>query len=248
MKPENETTQILFNSLQIWNETPNRYIPIPNNTSLRLQGYFQNEKYFNDKYDEICKIIELKEQQAFIKNTYVNEPWSSDFSGLSTKKRTLVSIHFRMGDYLLNPHFHLIMSVDYYYNAISHIISKEGHLQYTFIVFYEECDKSIVHQYIDTLKERCATDKNNSTYGCDIQFQFIRFDIVDWHQLLLMSLCDHNIIPNSTFSWWGAYFNANPNKIVCFPSLWFGNVVSFNIDELCLSSWTKIPATTNSSF
>ena len=65
-------------------------------------------------------------------------------------------------------------------------------------------------------------------------------DVEDWKQLLLMSACGNNIIANSSFSWWGAYLNTNPTKIVCYPEIWFGPKVTHDTRDLFPESWTKI--------
>lgn len=257
----NPVTDKMFNSLPRWDEIGFQYTPIPTDTvkytkPLRLHGYFQSEKYFKDKYNEVCKFIQLREQQAWIKQIYGNEEWSKDYIGNASKTRVLVSMHFRIGDCVLNLHIHPVMSVDYYYSAITHIIretslkeeSTINKTPYTFLIFYEPCDKALVLKNVNELKHRCATDIHGITYGRDIQFHFVRDTIADWQQMLLMSVCDHNIIPNSTFSWWGAYFNANPSKIVCYPSIWFGPGVSHDTRDVCPESWVKVEATTITAF
>ena len=65
-------------------------------------------------------------------------------------------------------------------------------------------------------------------------------EVEDWQQLLLMSACSHNIIANSSFSWWGAYLNTNPTKIVCYPEIWFGSKATHDTKDLFPESWTKI--------
>lgn len=252
LTPSNDATDKMFQSLARWDENSFRYVPVPSDTAkyvkpLRLHGYFQSEKYFKDKYTEICDMIQLPQQQTWIKNIYGSEEWSGDYPGSPSKKRILVSTHFRIGDSVQNLHIHPVMSLDYYYNAISHIIEHTSislNESYSFIIFYEPCDKAIVERNVVLLKHRCAKDESGITYGRDIRFHMVRDTIADWQQMLLMSVCDHNIIPNSTFSWWGAYFNANPAKIVCYPSVWFGPGVSHDIRDLCPDSWVKVEATT----
>ena len=260
LTPSNPVTEKMFQSLPRWDEIGFQYTALPTETvkypkPLRLHGYFQSEKYFADKYTEICDMLQLREQQTWIKQLYENETWSGDYShgNPAQTRRELVSMHFRMGDYLLYTHIHPVMTVEYYYRAISHIVSATSASSptsassvptaYSFLVFYESCDKEIVLKHIAELKHRCATDVNGPVYGRDIQFHIVRDTIADWQQMLLMSVCDHNIIPNSTFSWWGAYFNANPGKVVCCPSVWFGPGVSHDTRDLCPASWTKVDAT-----
>ena len=247
LTPSTDVTDKMFQTLLRWEEIGFHYSETPSETlkytkPLRLHGYFQSYRYFADKFTEICEMIQFQQQQKWIKHIYDNESWSNDYYGHPNKKRLLVSMHFRIGDYQQLSHIHPLMTNEYYYQAISHIISAnpEKSASYTFLVFYEACDKETVLKNIEGIKHRCTTDITGPAYGRDIQFHFVRDTIVDWQQLLLMSVCDHNIIANSTFSWWGAYFNSNPEKIVCYPSRWFGPGTSHDTRDLFPETWRKI--------
>ena len=68
------------------------------------------------------------------------------------------------------------------------------------------------------------------------------FQLTDWEELLLMSCCQHNIIANSSFSWWGAYLSNNPIQITCYPSKWFGPLLTNKNDtsDLFPPTWSCI--------
>ncbi|MBE4618683.1 alpha-1,2-fucosyltransferase [Vibrio navarrensis] len=115
-----------------------------------------------------------------------------------------VSIHVRRGDYLNSPALKGLAPEWYYNDAISHINQNVENPNY--FVFSDDiswCKENLQLEnakYIDW-------NKNHKSYR-DIQ---------------LMSMCKHNIIPNSSFSWWGAYLNNNNSKIVITPERW-GNI------------------------
>jgi hypothetical protein len=63
---------------------------------------------------------------------------------------------------------------------------------------------------------------------------------VDIEDLWLMSLCEKNIIVNSSFSWWGAYLNTSKDKVVIAPSNWFGPSAGLNSSDIIPDEWNKI--------
>ena len=98
------------------------------------------------------------------------------------------------------------------------------------LIFYEKIDEKQINIKIKILKRKF----NN------INFTKINTDIPDWEQLLIMSNCQHNIIANSSFSWWGAYLNSNKNKVVMYPDIWFGKKLNHNTIDLFHPSWNVI--------
>ena len=76
--------------------------------------------------------------------------------------------------------------------------------------------------------------------GVNCEFIKVSDEYHDWEQLLIMSVCDHNIIANSSYSWWGAYLNENKNKTVMYPEKWFGKKMQqHNLCDLFPLTWNK---------
>lgn len=131
---------------------------------------------------------------------------------LSTKNT--VSVHVRFGDYKQNPHIH----------------------------------PSITKEYIDEALLRLGNDYHIFLFGDDKNwllenFQWEYATLVneeDYADMWIMSMCESNIIANSTFSWWGAFLNRNSNKKVFAPSIWFGPSGPQNYYDMYQDDWTKI--------
>jgi hypothetical protein len=190
------------------------------NQDFKLHGYYQSYKYFDEQFANICKMINLETQKAEIIKKH---------NVLLSGAKKPISLHFRIGDYVKNLTIHPVLSTGYYIKCIKYLKSQIPDLEdkYYLLIFGELCDNEKISQAIESIK------------ACfDITMVVCDYAIPDYEQLLLMSLCNHNIIANSTFSWWGAYFNNNINKIVCYPSLWIGS--NYNVIELFPHSWIKI--------
>ena len=185
-----------------------------------LKGYFQTPKYFSENLNSIMNTLKLREKKEEVKQKYIE----------STDKKT-VSLHFRLGDYLEKQQYHNVLSIRYYVTAIQKIIDKLENDNFKIIFFFEECDRERVNISISVLQKRFR----------NIEFAEIDVKIPDWEQMLYMSVCDHNIIANSSFSWWGAYLNENSDKIVCYPCTWFGPAMRHNdISDMILPDWNRI--------
>ena len=169
-----------------------------------LFGYFQSYKYFDQHYDAIIKLIQLRDKQVVVQNKsrlFINEI-------ANDPGRPTVSMHFRLGDYVSIQNYHPVMPIKYYINALRLMIDRLSTDRFRVIYFNESQDQSTVNVSIKVLSKTFPN------------LVFVQADLSeDWEQMLLMSVCNHNIIANSSFSWWGAYFNANPDKIVCCPDI-----------------------------
>jgi hypothetical protein len=130
-----------------------------------------------------------------------------------------ISLHIRRGDYIsIKGHYNL---QDDYYNQAIKILRDKG-IQGKVFIFSDDIPW-------------CKTQYIGSNY--------IFVDLNEWSSFELMRVCKHNIIANSTFSWWAAFLNPNPGKIVISPRIWRKNVEEqANVDrgELNVSNWIRI--------
>jgi hypothetical protein len=199
--------------------------------NIILSGYFQSYKYFEKNYNMICKIIMLhnKKLEVLLKTDYTTDILLNS-----------ISLHFRMGDYKTLQHIHPIMNFEYYATALTYI---ETHLQNNKSSYNNKSS----HQVLYFCENVDIEEVTNIIYDLEIMFSrftFVRCDdkLQDWEQMLIMSLCGHNIIANSTFSWWGAYLNEHENKMVCYPKLWFGEDSTHNTADMFPPEWAEINA------
>jgi hypothetical protein len=178
-----------------------------------LVGYWQSERYFSAYVDAIRQDLSFKTPL-----NASNEAMANIINGTCS-----VSLHVRRGDYVTNPaanSVHGLCSMDYYLRAVQHVAKQLA--QPHFFVFSDDIEWAKNSLHIDF---PCTFIAHNT--GAD--------SYMDMH---LMSLCQHNIIANSSFSWWGAWLNANPGKCVIAPKNWFAKEMP--AQDLIPAGWTVL--------
>lgn len=178
------------------NTINNAYFTAPCNTYL--SGYWQSERYFKDVSDVI--------RSDFMPVTEPDKE-NRDLADLISNTNS-ISIHFRRGDYVYDQAMRAVHGIcldEYYKKCIQEVMKSisEPH----FFLFSDE--PQWVREQVD-LTVPCTVISHNPPES----------PLTD---LWLMSLCKHNIIANSSFSWWAAWLNNNHGKRVFAPSLWFAD-------------------------
>jgi len=202
---------------------------------IKLFGYFQSFKYFEDQKSSIFQLLKMDETQAAMKeksnNTYDYE--------------NTIAVHFRVGDYVQLQAYHPLMTLEYYTAALTQFLKDQAEAEaptpakiWQLLYFCEENDQSYVEtQMIKKLQE-------NPDFKDKFIFKCIDHQLSDWEQMIVMSLCKHQVIANSSFSWWGAYLSSCRERVqskVYYPTTWFGRSMGHkNMSDLFPPDWTKI--------
>jgi len=195
-------------------------------TPIYLSGYWQSEKYFVN--------FDTQLRQQILLNRPLGDS-AAKWKGLIEKNNS-IAIHIRRGDYSANSNYNSFfgtLPISYYEKALEEMKRKVSAPQ--FFVFSDDL-------------EWC---KQNLSFLADVTFVSHNEPVSPAEDLILMSFCKHQIIANSTFSWWGAWLNRNPEKQVIAPGTWFQSSYSasklpiyavryYNTKDLLPESWIKL--------
>jgi hypothetical protein len=176
-------------------------------TNSYLKGFWQSESYFKD--------VEGIIRKEFIFKTPL-KGLNADLGNSMTETNS-VSVHIRRGDYVSNPEFnkkHGTCHISYYEGASRYMIQQVPNP--TYFIFSD--DIQWVKQHVKCF-EPCIYVTHNTGSN-------------NYKDMQLMSLCKHNIIANSSFSWWAAWLNSNPSKVIVAPKKWFNDASQENQDMI----------------
>jgi hypothetical protein len=188
-----------------------------NQSGAVLKGFFQSEKYFAQIENVIRKDFVFQAQASARNNGYIKQIIASNS----------ISLHIRRTDYISDEIASKLQGAlppDYYYKAIA-LVART----FTNPVFFVFSDDLVwTKEFLKGFASEIIFVSGNT--GSD-----------SWQDLLLMSLCKHNIIANSTFSWWGAWLNVNSDKMVIAPSTWYKDAVANSYSkDLVPASWVRL--------
>lgn len=188
-------------------------LDLPDNTFL--DGWWQDERYFEDIRPTLLREVELKKPASG-----VNAEWLEQI-----KKSNSVALHVRRGDYVSNPltkKFHGVLKPAYYKAALGQLAKLTSKTDFRLFLFSNDidwCKKNLKFNHPISF-----IDANNS--GAE--------------DMRLMKHCRHNIMANSSFSWWGAWLNQNPNKVVIAPKVWFQDKQANRETNIVPKDWIKL--------
>ena len=177
-------------------------------------GFWQSFRYFESIRRDLLKDFILKTESRHMQSArkVIRDSTHS------------VSLHIRRGDYLQTASGFAVLKPDHYMRALQVLKEK---LSYFDVFVFTDDVKWAQNNLVDIIAPQSMTIISNPY-------------LKDYEELVLMSSCNHHIIANSSFSWWGAWLNDKPGKIVIAPRSWNGSDESIPTFDLIPESWTLI--------
>lgn len=181
-------------------------------SEIYLSGFWQSYKYHEHYKLEILSALAFKDEPHGLNLECYQQIKTSHNS---------VSLHFRRGDYTNPKSDYYCLPLSYYKSALNRLEQQLGDL--TLFIFSD--DQDWVKKTFETRHSMTFVDHNDGASAHE--------------DLRLMAACDHNIIANSSLSWWGAYLNSNKAKLVYVPELWNSEIRVTDV-ELIPENWHVI--------
>ena len=167
--------------------------------------------YVDLQITESCVIEGFFQSEKYFKNS------RNEILNLFPKKDKInkISMHVSRGDYVTKKEYHNVLSKDYYLRCMDKFPNER------FLIFSDD---------LQWCQRNFSGDRFSFYQGLN-----------DLDDLTTMASCKHNIISNSSFSWWGAWINNHSNKIVLYPSRWVGpNLGHLNTTDIPCEEWTMV--------
>jgi len=222
--------------------------PFPENRNIKLIGFFQDYKLFDEYKEQIFHIIGIQLIRQSVRPIIELPAFASRGLFLSNSDSEItVSLHIRRGDYEELACYFLLINEYYYKLALLHIANRlleNNHTKIKVLCFYEKKTSASCRKVIDAL----VSDQDLAKYPLEYHhfndvLNEMSTNVTDIEEMAIMSQCKHHILANSTFSWWSAYINPDPYKIVCYPNEYFNHQLYYLAnDGLKVKEWTSIEA------
>ncbi|MCR5503132.1 MAG: alpha-1,2-fucosyltransferase [Lachnospiraceae bacterium] len=182
-----------------------------------LVGNFQTERYFRDIKEDVLEAFtflpEVKEEAEEILRLEENRLMILPSLAYDAGKKNTVSIHIRRGDYLTTADVYGgICTPEYYRKAIEQILRSVRDAEFILFSDDKEWAAAMAKEWTEQYRRGKQNNRFSALLGTDEDTGYI--------DMYLMSLCRHHIIANSSFSWWGAYLDTRPGKMVFAPAKW----------------------------
>ena len=187
------------------------------NKDVNINGYFQSLKYLRLERATLKNTIRFKEKYNLTANII-----AKDFD-----LKTFSFLHVRRKDYIEKKQYHFPLGKTYYKKAIMQFDQNSKFLLFSDDLIWCKKQEIFKNENITFIDEILKED-----------YQDLNKDVLE---LCLMSKCNGGIISNSTFSWWGAWFQNKNGKIVSpNKNVWFGYKYNFNAEDLILETWKTV--------